>query len=428
MKFTIHTLGCKVNQCESQALSQMLTELGHAEIEKGEIADLVIVNTCAVTSESGRKSRQAVRRLQSQNPDCISVVCGCFSQLSPEDTKALGADIVYGSADKKLLVSEIERFMESREGVVSVGNPMARRDFEDLPVGAESGKARAFLKIQDGCTNFCTYCIIPYTRGAVRSMPIEMACEKALELSEKGYSEIVLTGIEIASYGRDLENKPSLSDLIEAVSKVSPTLRIRIGSLEPRIITEEFVEKISKLNCLCPHFHLSLQSGSDEILTAMNRKYDTATFFEKTELLRKYFPNCGITADVIVGFPGETDAHHRETLAFIEKCNFSSMHVFPYSPRPGTKAAAMENQLTNAVKSERASEVSALADRMSGDFLDRQVGRTLPVIFETYDGEVSRGHSDNYCEVTISCEIERTIVQYVKILTHKDKMLVGITV
>ncbi len=428
MKFTIHTLGCKVNQCESQSLRVMLTELGYFVAEKGEIADIIIVNTCAVTAESGRKSRQAVRRLQTQNPNCISVVCGCFSQLSPEDTKALGADIVYGSADKTLLVNEIEKFIESREGIISVGNPLSRRDFEDLPVGAESGKSRAFLKIQDGCTNFCTYCIIPYTRGGVRSMPIKTACEKAIELAERGFGELVLTGIEIASYGRDLENKPSLIDLIEAVSKSAPKLRIRIGSLEPRIITEDFAERLSKLNSLCPHFHLSLQSGCDEILTAMNRKYDTALFFEKTEILRRYFPNCGITADLIVGFPGESDTHHEETLAFIQKCQFSSLHIFPYSPRPGTKAAAMGNQLTNTVKSERASQAQKIADKMENEFLCNQIGKTLPVIFETYDGENSKGHSDNYCEVTVSCEIERSIVHYVKILTAKDKMLVGITV
>jgi threonylcarbamoyladenosine tRNA methylthiotransferase MtaB len=385
---------------------------------------VVIVNTCAVTAESGRKSRQAVRRMRHDHPGALTVVCGCFSQLSPEDVKALGADIVYGSGDKRALVEDIERRLET----VAVDDPFQRRDFEELPAGAAEGRARAMLKIQDGCVNFCTYCVIPYTRGRVRSLPMKAVARQAAGLQAQGFTELVLTGIEIASYGRDLQEKPGLADLVCAVSAAAPELRLRLGSLEPTVITEEFCQRLASLGTVCRHFHLSLQSGSDDILRAMNRKYDTALFFEKTELLRRYFPDCGLTADLIVGFPGETEAHHRQTLAFIEKCAFSAMHIFPPSRRPGTKAADMPGQLTRAVKARRAAEAQTVADKMEEAFLSGQIVQSLPVVLETIHGGRMRGHSDNYCEVEIPGEFPRGIVKNVQILTKQGKMLVGVVI
>lgn len=424
MKFALHTLGCKVNQYETQAIETLLCERGHIEAI-GEPADLIIVNTCAVTAESGRKSRQAIRHMKKKNPTAITVVCGCFSQLSPEETQSLGADIVFGSGDKLKLIEEIEAFATESQSILNIDNPFQRRKFEDLPAGTMEGRTRAMLKIQDGCANFCTYCIIPYTRGRVRSLPIADAVKHAKALENSGYSELVLTGIEIASYGKDLGDGSNLCDIICAIAAETPQMRIRLGSLEPTIINEEFCQRLAKLGNICRHFHLSLQSGSDTILKAMNRKYDTETFYEKTVILRKYFPNCGLTADLITGFPSETQREHEETLAFIEKCHFSSMHVFPYSIRPGTKAADMAGQLDKSEKAKRASEAQRVADTMEQEFMHSQLGKTLPVIFETEHRGKIVGHSDNYCQVTLNGITEKSVVRNVKIITIEDKMLVG---
>ena len=425
MKFAIHTLGCKVNQYETQAIETLLKERGHSSALLGEIADVIIINTCAVTAESGRKSRQSIRRMQHENPGSVTVVCGCFSQLSPEDVHSMGADIVYGSGDKKQLVEDIEHYLNIHEAVINIDNPFRRMEFEELPAGAVDGRTRAMLKIQDGCANFCSYCVIPYTRGRVRSLPISAAVSHAAALQAEGFAELVLTGIEIASYGKDLNDGTDLTDIVCAVSQAAPLLRLRLGSLEPTVITEAFCRRLSELGNICHHFHLSLQSGCDETLKTMNRKYDTATFFEKTELLRKYFPNCGLTADLIVGFPGETEEHHQKTLSFIENCAFSSMHIFPYSVRPGTKAALMPGQLDRGVKSRRAAEAQLVANKKMREFLESQIGKTLSVIFESKRGDRSTGHSDNYCEVAINGQVERGIVEYVEILTLEDEMLVG---
>jgi len=421
VKFAVHTLGCKVNQYETQAIETLLRERGHVNAQEGEKADLIIINTCAVTAESGRKSRQAIRRLKTEHPDALTAVCGCFSQLSPEDVKGLGADIVYGSGDKLKFIEDIEKCRE----VMNIDNPFRRQVFEELPAGAMDGRTRAMLKIQDGCANFCTYCVIPYTRGRVLSLPVSAAVSQAMQLQAEGYAELVLTGIEIASYGKDLKTGETLADVVCAIGKAAPGMRLRLGSLEPTVITEEFCQRLSRLGNVCRHFHLSLQSGCDATLNAMNRKYDTATFFEKTELLRKYFPDCGLTADLITGFPGETEEHHAQTLAFIEKCGFSSMHIFPYSPRPGTKASDMPGQLSKAVKSARAAQAQKIADRMESEFLKSQVEKILPVVFETSHEGNTRGHSDNYCEVEVTGDIPQGLVKNVKIIASTDKMLVG---
>ena len=360
MRYIINTLGCKVNQYETQAMETLLRERGHEPAGEGESAELVIVNSCAVTAESGRKSRQALRRLMEHYPGAASAVCGCWAQVEPDAAEALGADVVWGSGDRRGFVEAAERAVLEKARARGIDKPFERRIIEDLPAGAFSGHARAYLKLEDGCQNFCTYCIIPYARGRVRSLPPERAAQEAAELAAKGYRELVLTGIEIASYGEDLPGGPGLADAVEAIAAAAPQLRLRLGSLEPTVVTEDFCRRLAATGRVCAHFHLSLQSGCDATLARMRRKYDTAEFFAVTERLRRYFPGCGLTADLITGFPGETEADHEATLAFIEKCAFSAMHVFPYSRRPGTPADKMPGQLTAAVKSRRAAEAHAL--------------------------------------------------------------------
>ena len=428
MKYIISTLGCKVNQYETQAMEALLLSHGHTAAAQGETADAVIVNSCAVTAESGRKTRQLIRRLHEENPAAVIAVGGCYSQLEPESVKSLGAKVIFGAAERTKFIEAVERAVAEGEETALIDKPFERRVFEEMPAGALGGRTRAMLKIQDGCVNFCSYCIIPYTRGRLRSLPIESACAETARLAAEGYRELVLTGIEVASYGVDLPGKPGLADVVAAVAAVSGDMRIRLGSLEPTVITDEFCEKAAAGGKLCRHFHLSLQSGCDKTLKAMNRKYDTETFFAVTERLRKAFPGCALTTDLIVGFPGETEADHAETLSFIEKCAFADMHIFPYSRRPGTKADAMPEQCTAAVKSRRAAEAQAVAARMTERYLRENVGRTLPVLFENDGGAGSVGHSDNYLKVRVAEEGLQGQVKNVKITAVSGQELVGFTV
>ena len=400
MRYIIATLGCKVNQFETQAMEAKLQEDGHLPCAPGEIADAVIVNTCAVTAESGRKSRQTLRRLRDENPGAVLAVCGCYAQLSPEEAEEIGARVIFGAADRMDFVAAVEKAAETGEGKRQIDLPFRRRSLEKLPAGALEGRTRAMLKIQDGCVNFCSYCIIPYTRGRLRSLPLADAAAETARIREEGYRELVLTGIEVASYGVDLPGKPGLADCIEAVAREAGDMRIRLGSLEPTVITEDFCRRAAATGKLCRHFHLSLQSGCDRTLKAMNRKYDTAFFYERCRLLRRYFPGCALTCDLITGFPGETEEDQAQTLAFLRRCAFSDMHIFPYSRRPGTPADAMPEQCTHAVKARRAHEAQAEAQRMHRAFLEQSVGTVLPVLFETGE-DGSLGHSDTYLLVKV---------------------------
>ena len=401
MKYVISTLGCKVNQYETQAMELLLQERGHQSAEPGESADAVIVNTCAVTAESGRKSRQMIRRLGEENPDAVIGVCGCYSQLSPEEARQSGAKIVFGTGDHKGFIVALERAVLSGGEEKEIDDPFRRTEYEELPAGAVAGRTRALLKIQDGCVNFCTYCIIPYTRGRLRSLPIKAAEEETARIAAEGYRELVLTGIEIASYGVDLPGKPGLTDVVCAIAAKCGGMRIRLGSLEPTVITEEFCRRLAETGKVCRHFHLSLQSGCDRTLKAMNRKYDTEEFLKKTRLLRQYFPGCGITCDLIAGFPGETEEDFTSTLAFIRECGFSDMHIFPYSRRPGTPADRMPGQCTHAVKARRAAEAQKICTEMHKMFLEQSIGKTLPVLFETEEDGMCTGHSDTYVLVSV---------------------------
>ena len=428
MKYIISTLGCKVNQYETQAMETLLQSHGHEPAKAGERADAVIVNTCAVTAESGRKSRQTIRRLREENPGAVIAVCGCYSQLDPDEAEELGAKVIFGAADRTKLVEAVEKAVNEGESCRDIDAPFERRMFEKLPAGAVSGRTRAMLKIQDGCVNFCSYCIIPYTRGRLRSLPIADAVEETARLDAGGYKELVLTGIEVASYGWDLPEKPGLADVICSVTKAAPDMRIRLGSLEPTVITEDFCCRLAETGKLCRHFHLSLQSGCDRTLKNMNRKYDTTRFYGAVELLRAYFPGCALTADLITGFPGETEEDHRSTLAFIEKCGFADMHIFPYSRRPGTPADKMPEQWDNATKSRRAHEAQQVAERMHLRFLEESVGQTLPVLFETEENGFCTGHSDTYVLVKAEGTKLRGTVKNVRISAVEGDRLVGLVI
>ena len=405
MKVAIYTLGCKVNQYETQAMERELLRRGHELADFDGPADAYIVNTCTVTAVSDKKCRNLIRRARKMAPDGVVAVCGCYAQTDPAAVAALGVDLVAGSGGRMDFLDRLEEQLRSRAPqMVAVDDAMRRRAFERLPAGGLADRTRAMLKVEDGCVNFCSYCIIPYARGPVRSLPLEEAVEQTRSLAARGYREVVLTGIEISSWGRDLPGQPPLIDLIEGVCAAGPDLRVRLGSLEPRTVTEEFCRRAAALPNLCPHFHLSLQSGCDATLKRMNRKYDTARYFGSVELLRAFFQNPGVTTDLIAGFPGETEEEFAQTLAFLRKCAFSAMHVFPYSRRPGTPADAMPDQLPKEVKEDRAGRAIALAAEMERAWLESQAGSTLPVLFEEEKGGLWRGRAPNYAEVRVPGE------------------------
>ena len=399
MKIAFYTLGCKTNQYETQAMERLLLERGHSIGSFDESCDCYVVNTCSVTAVADKKNRAVIRRCRRENPEAILAVCGCYTQHDADAVKALGADVIGGSGNRQQFLLDLLAAAEQRRFVETLDNALSRRGFEVLPAGGLEERTRAMLKVQDGCVNFCTYCIIPYTRGPIRSLPLETAVEQAEDLARRGYREIVVTGIEVAAWGRDLPGKPPVWQLITALCQAVPALRIRLGSLEPRIITEEFCRELSKYPNLCPQFHLSLQSGCDSVLSRMKRKYDTAFYYERVCLLRQYFPDCAVTTDMIVAFPGETEEEFHESLAFIRKCGFADMHIFPYYRRPGTPAASFPGQLGNAVKERRSREAIAVAAEMSRAFRENLIGTTQPVLFEDREGDFFTGHAPNYVKV-----------------------------
>ena len=399
MKFAFYTLGCKTNQYETQAMEHLLLEKGHEIGSFEEACDGYVINTCSVTAVADKKNRAVIRRCRRDNPQAVIAVCGCYSQHDPEAVRALGIDVIGGSGQRQAFVEMLLDAAGEKRHEEQLDNALGRREFECLPAGGLEERTRAMLKVQDGCVNFCTYCIIPYTRGPIRSAPLEVAVAQAKELAVRGYREIVLTGIEIAGWGQDQPGKPELALLVEEICKAVPDLRIRLGSLEPRVVTEDFCRRLSVFPNLCPQFHLSMQSGSDTVLSRMKRKYDTARYYQSVELLRKFFPECAVTTDMIVAFPGETEEEFAESLAFIRKCAFADMHIFPYSQRPGTPADKMPGQHNNATKEARSRAAIALAEEMSRAYREGFVGRTLEVLFEEQEGEFYTGHAPNYIKV-----------------------------
>ena len=405
MRYAIYTLGCKVNQYETQALETELLRRGHTLVPFGDEADAYIINTCTVTAVSDRKSRNAIRRAKKRNPAAVVAVCGCYAQTAPEDVAALGVDLVSGTGDRLGFLNEVERLsgLARAEAELApemlVDNIMTHRSFEQLPAGGLEGRTRAMLKVEDGCVNFCTYCIIPYARGPVRSLPLPAAVEQTERLARDGYREIVLTGIEISSWGHEFRDGTGLIDLVEGVCRAAPELRVRLGSLEPRTITEDFCRRAAALPNLCPHFHLSMQSGCDATLKRMNRKYDSERYYESVKLLRGHFDRPGITTDLIVGFPGETEEEFAQTLDFVRKCAFSALHIFPYSRRSGTPAASMPGQVPRTEKEERAHRAAEVAAELRAAWLAGGIGRTAPVLFEEEKNGLWRGHAPDYTEV-----------------------------
>ena len=424
MRVAIYTLGCKVNQYETQAMEQELLRRGHELVSFEEEADGYIVNTCSVTAVSDKKSRQMIRRCKKRNPAAVVAACGCYVQTHPDEAAGLDIDLIAGTGDRMAFLDLFEQAAGEKQPLTLLDDALRRRDFEVLPAGGMAERTRAMLKVEDGCVNFCTYCIIPYARGGVRSLPKAVAVEQTAQLRQEGYRELVFTGIEISSWGHDLKTGETLIDLLEAVSAAAGDMRLRLGSLEPRTITEDFCRRASKLPNLCPHFHLSLQSGCDETLRRMNRKYDTARFYQSVTLLRAYFDRPAVTTDLICGFPGETEEEFARTLAFIEKCGFAAMHIFPYSIRPGTKAAAME-QLSAAVKERRAARAAEVASQMHRAYLEGCVGQVYPVLFEQEKDGCYTGHAPNYCETGVRGGDLHNKVIDVKIMGTDGDMLIG---
>ena len=424
MNFAFYTLGCKTNQYETQAMERLLTDMGHGIVPFEAQADGYIVNTCSVTAVADKKNRAVIRRCRKNHPNAVIGVCGCYPQHAAEKLREMGIDVIGGSGNRAEFVDMMVSAVTERIHKEHVDNALRRREFEILPAGGLEERTRAMLKVQDGCVNFCSYCIIPYTRGPIRSAPVELAVEQAKELAGRGYKEIVVTGIEIASWGADLPGKPEVTSLIEAICEAVPNVRIRLGSLEPRIVTVDFCERLKNYVNLCPQFHLSMQSGCDTVLQRMKRKYDTARYYESVRLLNKYFPNCSVTTDMIVAFPGETEEEFAQSLEFIRKCAFADMHIFPYSRRPGTPADKMPGQHNNDIKEARSRAAIAVAEEMSRAYREKLVGTTHEVLFEETDGAYFTGHAPNYIKVYAEgAELHNEIRNVEIIGMYKDGVL-----
>ena len=424
MKFAFYTLGCKTNQYETQAMEQLLLQQGHQIGSFDSVCDGYVINTCSVTAVADKKNRAVIRRCRREHPGAVIAVCGCYSQHDPQAAEKLEADVIGGSGSRQEFVEMLLTTVADRQRRQKLDAALRRREFEVLPAGGLEQRTRAMVKVQDGCVNFCSYCIIPYTRGPVRSAPLETAVEQSRALAEQGYRELVLTGIEIASWGVDLPGKPDPSVLIEAVCAAVPGCRVRLGSLEPRIITRDFCEKIKKFPNLCPQFHLSMQSGCDSVLVRMKRKYDTARYLESVTLLKEHFPGCAVTTDMIVAFPGETEEEFEQSLQFISKCGFADMHIFPYSRRPGTPADKMPGQHPNAVKEERSRRAIAVAEQMSLAFRQDLVGSDQQVLFEEQEDGLFTGHAPNYVKIYAAGEDLHNQIRTVRIeKIHRDGLL-----
>ncbi len=405
-------------------MEQELTARGHTLVDFEDQADAYVVNTCTVTAVSDKKSRQMIRRARRQSPGAVVAVCGCYAQTKPEQIRDLDVDLISGTGDRMAFLDLLEHAVREKEPVLAVDQAMRRRSFEVLPAGGMARRTRAMLKVEDGCVNFCSYCIIPYARGPVRSLSIQDAAEQTTMLRNEGYKEIVLTGIEISSWGQDLKTGESLIDLLEAVSAQAGDMRIRLGSLEPRTITEDFCRRAAALPGLCPHFHLSMQSGCDDTLRRMNRKYDTDRYKKSVELLNVYFPRPAVTTDLIVGFPGETEAEFAQTLEFVRACGFAEMHIFPYSIRTGTPAAKME-QVPKAVKEERSARAAEVAAALNRRYLSGCVGETYPVLYEQEAEGLWTGHAPNYILVGAKGQNLHNQVRRTKITGVQGTLLVG---
>ena len=392
-----------------------------------EFADVYIINTCTVTNMSDRKSRQIIRRAKQINPNSILVATGCYAQTAQEELeKITDIDLIVGNTEKKDIVKIVEDYKNNKNiERVRMSDINKQKEFVDFGNVTYTEKTRAVIKVQDGCNNFCSYCIIPYAKGRVRSRKLENVIEEIKKIAAKGIKEVVITGIHVASYGIDFDNNTRLIDLLEAIEKIEGIERIRLGSLEPNIITEEFVNRLKKLTKMCDHFHLSLQSGCNETLKRMNRKYTAQSFRKEVELLRKTFPNVVLTTDVIVGFPGETEQEFNETYEYLKNIRFTKLHVFRYSPRKGTVAAKMKDQVDSKIKEERSHKLIELSDKCEKEALDKYIGKKVKVLFEKQEGEYIKGHTTNYLVVKIKdSKLENQILD-VNITSREELELIG---
>ena len=403
-KVSFYTLGCKVNQYETNAMAQKFKEAGYEIVDMNEdISDICIVNTCTVTNMSDRKSRHSLRRVKEKNPSAIIAAVGCYAQVAKNDLEKMPEiDIVLGNEEKANIVQYVEKFMENQNEskLIEIEDIATKKEFEDMGQITYTEKTRAFIKVQDGCNQFCSYCIIPYARGRVRSRNAESIIKEITQIAQNGIKEVVITGIHVASYGRDFGNENGLIELLEKINEIEGIKRIRLGSLEPKIITEEFMQRLSKLEKMCHHFHLSLQSGCDGTLKRMNRKYTTVEVREIIERLRRYYDDVMLTTDIIVGFPGETEEEFETTYQFLKEVKLYKMHVFQYSPRKGTRAAVMPNQIDGNIKEARSKKLIELSNENQKMYNQQLVGKEVEVLFEDKEVEDGityfRGHTQNY--------------------------------
>ena len=403
-KIAFITLGCKVNLYDTEAMAELFTEKGYEVVDFEEYADVYLINTCTVTNLGDKKSRQMIRRAKRINPNSVVVATGCYAQVASEEVaKIEGINIVIGTKNRSEIVETVENYVAENGVVNNVSDIMGEKEFEPLQISRLTNRTRAYIKIQEGCNRYCTYCIIPYARGPIRSRKPEEVIEEVKKLAENGFKEVVLTGIHVASYGLDLGNI-TLADIIEKVHSVNGIERIRFSSMEPLAIDDDFVARMAKLPKVCDHYHLSLQSGWNRTLKRMNRKYNAEQYAEACERLRNAFPNVAITTDIIVGFPDETEEDFKESLAFAKKMKLDKIHTFPYSPKKGTPAAKMKNQISGDVKSQRSKEMIALSDKMNIDFLNNNIGKTVPVLFEDMENGFWQGHTTNYIKVLVKSD------------------------
>ncbi|GAA0763627.1 Threonylcarbamoyladenosine tRNA methylthiotransferase MtaB [bioreactor metagenome] len=407
MKVAFSTLGCRVNVYESEAMAEKFIREGYEVVDASEAADVYVINTCTVTNMGDKKSRQIISRARRLNENSIIAVVGCYSQIAPKEVSEIpGVDVVLGTRNKGDVVYYVNKAKDEGKSQVHVEGVLKNKKFEELNIEEYQDKTRAFLKIQDGCNRFCTYCIIPYSRGSVCSKDPKKVLEEVNKLAEHGFKEIILSGIHTASYGLDLEGNVNLIDIIEEIEKVEGIERIRIGSIEPAFFTPEVIEKIKKFKKLCPHFHLSLQSGCDSTLKRMNRRYTAQEYADSVELLRETMPDVSITTDVIVGFPGETEEEFNETYEFLKNIKLTKTHVFKYSPRKGTKASDMQDQIDGSIKEKRSKLLIELSNKNEKEFIEKFIGTEMDVLIETeakgQEG-MYEGYTRNYIKVQVPC-------------------------
>lgn len=430
-KVAFYTLGCKVNQYETEAMLELFEKEGYEKAETEDYADVYVINTCTVTHMSDRKSRQYIRRMKKKNPDAIIAVVGCYSQVSPEEILSIDeVNLVMGTNDRKKIVEEVKKIDASRK-VSTVDDIMKVKAFEEIEINKTNGKTRAFMKIQDGCDRYCSYCIIPYARGRVRSRDLESIVKEVESLAANGYKEVVLTGIHVASYGKDIKDSDiKLLDVIKQINDIDGIERIRLSSVEPILFTDEFVEAVSSMDKVCPHYHLSLQSGCDETLKRMKRRYTTEEYKTIVDRLRANIPNVSITTDVIVGFPGETNEEFDKTYEFLKDIELTHMHVFKYSPRKGTPAATMENQVDPSTKHDRSEKLLQLNEENFNKFGQKMLDKEFNVLFEQKVGDNKyEGLTENYVKVIVESDKDITEqILKVKITNVKNEFLEGILV